>query len=103
MSINNLKEFNAYIDLLASEWKYGEQDLHDFCHEQADGSEHVIYYGNAWDLVNMVRKADSSLLDDAELAIENGMVTGIHETMSLLAYELIYQQLSLAVQELEEA
>jgi hypothetical protein len=103
MTINNLKDFNAYIDLLASEWD-GVQDLHDFCHEQADGSEYVIYYANAWDLVTMMRLSDRSILDDAELALENmSMSDSLDTTMCLLAYEIIYQQLSLAVQELEEA
>ena len=101
-TLNTLKDFNGYIDLLVSDWD-GEQDLHDFCHEQADSSEHVIYYGMAWDLVNLVRCSDHSLLDDAELAIENEPFQDINRTMTLLAYEIIYQSLSLAVQEKEAA
>jgi hypothetical protein len=103
MDINNLKDFNDYIDLLVTDWD-GVQDLHDFCHEQADGSEYVIYYANAWDLVNMIRFTDRSLLDDAELALENiELNDSLDTTMCLLAYEIIYQSLSLAVQEKEGA
>jgi hypothetical protein len=100
--MKNLIDFNNYIDLLVSDWD-GVQDLHDFCHEQADGSEYVIYYSKAWDLVNLIRWSDRSILDDAELAIENIQVgDSLDSIMCLLAYEIIYQQLSLAVQELEE-
>jgi hypothetical protein len=91
-------EFNDYIDLLASDYD-GEQDIYDFCYEQAEGSEYVIYYGKAWDLVNMIRCSDYNLLDDAELAIEHVPFENINQTMSLLAYEIIYQQLLLAVEE----
>jgi hypothetical protein len=95
-------EFNDYIDLLASDYD-GEQDIYDFCSEQADSSEYVIYYGKAWDLVNMIRCSDISLLDDAEASLEYATFESIYQTMSLLTYEIIYQQLLLAVEEKVEA
>lgn len=101
--INNLRDLRAYIDLLASDWD-GEQDLHDFCHEQADGSEYHIYYGKAWQLVNMVRFDDRSIFDAAEDGAFNHGITfeSADQMMTLIAYEVIYQELSLAVQELEQ-
>lgn len=101
--IKTLRDLNAYIDVLASDWD-GEQDLHDFCHEQADGSEYVIYYGKAWQLVDMIRWNDRSIFDAAEDAAFNHGTTfeSADQMMTLIAYEIIYQELSLAVQELEQ-
>lgn len=101
-------EFNSYIDTLAADYKYSGHDYFgDYCHECADSSEHVIYYGLAWDLVNMLRGTDRSILDDAESALfDSGFdMTGetIDSVMCKLAYECIYQQLSLAIQEQEAA
>lgn len=100
MTIKTYNDFTAYIDLLASDWD-GDQDLHDFCHEQADGSEYVIYYGNAWQLVDLMRWHCRSTFDSAEdAAFNTGVeITSTDQLMTLLAYELIYQELSLAVQE----
>jgi hypothetical protein len=99
--MNNLKEFNDYIDLLASEFKYsGHDDFSDYCHEAADSSQHVIYNGMAWDLVNMIRLADHSIFDDAERFMEPQ--PDLQAYITTMAYEMIYQQLSLAIQELNE-
>jgi hypothetical protein len=61
----------------------------------------------AWDLVNMVRKYDGALFDDAQLALDNLGYSDydsndINRIMSLLAYECIYQQLMLALNESTE-
>ena len=100
-TLNNLKDFNDYINTLASEWD-SEQglDLHDFCIEQADNSEYLIYRSKAWDLVNMIRNYDYSLLVAAEDAIEYSDTQGINNIMQVLAYEIIYQSLFLSVQEI---
>lgn len=98
--MNNLKEFNDYIDLLASEYKLsGHEYFEDYCHEAADGSEYVIYNGKAWDLVNMIRVSDYSIYDDAEFALDPQ--PDLQAYITTMAYEMIYQQLSLAIQELE--
>lgn len=103
MSIKTYNEFKAYIDSLALDWD-GEQDLHDFCHQQADSSEYVIYYGNAWQLVDLLRWNCRSMFDSAEdAAFNTGVeITSSDQLMTLIAYELIYQDLSLAVQEKQE-
>lgn len=96
------KEFNDYIDQLVSEYNDEHyEDFSDYCHECSDSSEYVIYYSNAWELVNMIRVSDYSLLEDAELALSdfNSKELSINSIMSTLAYECIYQQLSLAIQE----
>jgi hypothetical protein len=101
--MNNLKEFNDYIDFLASEFKYsGHEDFSDYCHEAADGSQYVIYNGMAWDLVNMIRLADHAIFDDAELILENDNFDSLQSHITAMAYEIIYQQLMLALQELNE-
>lgn len=98
--MNTYNEFTQYIDSLAMDWN-GEQDLHDFCHETADGCEYVIYYGRAWELVDLIRWHNRSVFDSAENGAFN---TGVNiestdQLMTLIAYEIIYQELSLAVQE----
>ena len=101
--MKNIVEFNDYIDLLASEFKYsGHDDFSDYCHEAADGSQYVIYNGMAWDLVNMIRLADYSLFEDAEMMLENDTFDSLQSHITMMAYEIIYQQLSLAIQELNE-
>ena len=71
--INNIQDFDNYIDSLCDDvWiNYKAQlndqdDWHDIAHELADGSQYVIYYGMAWDLVTMIRRCDFSLFNDAE-------------------------------------
>lgn len=102
------KEFNDYIDMLASDYSASGHDYFgDYCHECADGSEYVIYYAKAWDLVNMLKHSDRAILDDAEMAIfDYGFEMegqSIDSIMCKLAYECIYQTLSLAIQEQEAA
>lgn len=95
------KEFNDYIDQLTDDY-CAEDYAHfsSYCRECADSSEFVIYYGNAWELVNMIRMADYSILEDAEIAISDySGEFSINTIMTKLAYECIYQQLSLAIQE----
>jgi hypothetical protein len=99
--MKNFKEFNDYIDLLASEYKYsGHDDIIDYCHEAADSSEHVIYNGMAWDLVNMMRLADHAIFEDAELILENNTFDSLQSHITAMAYEIIYQQLNLALNEM---
>ncbi len=98
--IKTLNEFNAYIDVLVLDWD-GEQDLADFCHETADGSEHVIYYGSAWALVDFMRWHAPDIFDAAQDgAFNSGIIfESANQMMTIIAYEIIYQELSLAVQE----
>ena len=65
--MKNYNEFQDYIAMLAADFKdsgytYGE----DYAHEAADGSEYVIYYGKAWDLVDTVRSYNSDLYFEGE-------------------------------------
>ena len=66
--MNNINDFNDYINDLVADYD-GEadySDYNDYAHECADGSEYVIYYSKAWDLVNMIRSNDYSLYCDSE-------------------------------------
>ena len=109
--MENMKEFNEYIDTLRddvlTEYRLGNNDRDDWpdiVHEHADSSQYVIYHGMAWDLVNMVRRCDGSLFDDAQLALDGAGFEcfDVNRVMSLLAYECIYQQLMLALNDAME-
>jgi hypothetical protein len=66
--MKNINDFNEYINSMVSEFE-GEADYleyNDYAHECADGSEYVIYYSKAWDLVNLVRENDYSLYCDSQ-------------------------------------
>jgi len=101
--MENMREFNEYIDSMRddilTEYRLGNNTRDDWCdivHGFADGSQYVIYYGMAWELVNMVRRCDGALFDDAERGLEtDGM--DLNRIISVLAYECIYQQLMLAL------
>ena len=106
MTMNNLQDFESYIDSLCDDvWiNYKAQlndqsDWHDIAHELADGSQYVIYYGMAWDLVTMMRHADSALFNDAEdSAFDYGIeFKSANHMMTLIAYELIYQHIMLTL------
>ena len=104
--MNNLKDFNNYIDSLCDDvWiNYKAQlndqdDWPDIAHELADGSQYVIYYGMAWDLVTMIRQQDYSLYDCAEDSAFNYGVEfeSANQMMALIAYEIIYQHIMLTL------
>jgi hypothetical protein len=86
-------DYISYIELCASEWD-GEQDVYEFASECADSSEYAIYYSKAWDLVEMMRHADSGILTNADaLLTENAPYEfcGIDDLMTRLAYVMIYE------------
>jgi hypothetical protein len=98
--MKNYNDFVDYINMLASEFKdSGHEYLEDYAHACADGSEYVIYYGKAWDLVNLVRSANYDLFNEgAEYALELGTEgKDADETMSLIAYGIIYSAVLQAV------
>lgn len=92
--MHSYEYFTQYINLLADYYD-GEQDISDFVHEQADGSEYVIYYGKAWDLVSLIKDADSSLLYDAEDCVTDTGYTfdNLNDLMSVHAYWIIKNSL----------
>jgi hypothetical protein len=104
--MNNLQDFDSYIDSLCDDvWFNYKHDLndqddwHDIAHELADNSQYVIYYGMSWDLVTMMRHADSALFNDAEDAAFNHGIEfqSANQMMTLIAYELIYQAIMLTL------
>jgi len=65
--MKNYIEFQDYINALAADFKdSGHEDATDYAHEAADGSEYVIYYGKAWDLIDTVRSYNSDLYFEGE-------------------------------------
>ena len=60
--MKNYIEFQDYINMLAADFEAsGHEDATDYAHEAADGSEYVIYYHAAWELVELVRSYNSDL------------------------------------------
>ena len=88
-------DYISYIELCASEWD-GEQDVYEFASECADSSEYAIYYSSAWDLVEMMRRADSGILNNAEeLLTEYGFeFCSVDDLMTRLAYMMIQEGVS---------
>ena len=93
--MNNINDFNDYINDLVSEFE-GEgtdySDYNDYAHECADGSEYVIYYSKAWDLVNMIRACDYSLYCDSETwAVDLGTeLESLDHAIVMTAYAIIH-------------
>ena len=61
--------------------------------------KYVIYYTMAWDLVNKMRTWDRSVFDSADSVICFEDFDSMDKAMCAIAYEILYQELSLAVQE----
>lgn len=102
----NISEYtdlmNTYIQTAYEEFKQDDtRDLEDIVHEIADGSQHVIYYGKAWDFVSFVRFADLYGYEAAQEMINDiGEHTADLDTlMTQMAYWLIYNIVRGAVEE----
>lgn len=90
--MKNYNDFQDYINALASDfkdsgWKYAE----DYAQECADGSEYVIYYAKAWELVSIVRDANYDLYSEgSEHASDcQGDYSDLDTQMASVAYWLI--------------
>lgn len=92
---------NTYIETAYEELKQDDtRDLEDIVHEIADGSQHVIYYGKAWDFVSFVRFADLYEYTEAQDILENNVETADLDTLiTQMAYWLIYNIVRGAVEE----
>lgn len=92
--MKNYIEFQDYINMLAADFTdSGHEDATDYAHEVADGSEYVIYYHSAWELVEMVRAYNSDLFYASE---EFAMDTfdfkhsSLDNLITSVAYGIIY-------------
>lgn len=93
---------DTYIQTVYEELKQDDtRDLEDIVHEIADGSQHVIYYGKAWDFVSFVRFADLDEYVEAQEMINDigGNTTDLDTLMTQTAYWLIYNIVRGAVEE----
>lgn len=88
-------DYISYIELCASEWD-GEQDVYIYAAECADSSEYAIYYSKAWDLVEMMRRADSGILNNAEELLTEFAFrfSTVDDLMTRLAYMMIQEGVS---------
>ena len=80
-----------------------DQDPSEYAHECADGSQWAIYYGRAWDLVSAVRLVRHRELDQAESDLEDlgFSFESLDKTMTLLAYQLTYNEILTQIQKQE--
>jgi hypothetical protein len=102
----NYSEYLEMIETYATEYMREKEnycDAHQYAAETADSCQEVIYYARSWDLVNLIRVSDRDALYEAEdLTYENGYsCENIDNTMTHLAYWLIYNELSNRIYELE--
>ena len=79
----------------------GECYIYDMASEYADGSEHVIYYHKAHDLVNWMHASD---IADIEGEIEaGGSFVGYNDLASRIAFYHLSNMISAAALEIFEA
>jgi hypothetical protein len=91
--MKNYNEFQDYINMLAAEFKdSGYKYVEDYAHEAADGSEYVIYYAKAWELVTLVRESNCDLYSEgAEHASDcRSESTDLDQQMVSVAYWIIF-------------
>ena len=95
--MENINDFNDYINDLVSEFE-GEgtdySDYNDYAHECADGSEYVISYHLAWDLVEMVRAYNSDLFYAGEewaMDTFDPKHSSLDNLITSVAYGIIYE------------
>ena len=91
--MKNINDFNDYINDLVADYE-GEadySDYNDYAHECADGSEYVIYYSKAWDLVNMIRAENYSLYCDSQpWAFDLETEESLEHIMTIVACSIIH-------------
>lgn len=108
--MKTLNDFHKYVENMAEEIIQevlsdepgieGDEDIfyeyaNDLVHEYVDQCEYVIYYGKAWDLVEMLRKYEPSRLDLAESARAD--LCAEFKSLDQLMCELAYCALELAI------
>ena len=92
--MKNYIEFQDYINMLAADFEAsGHEDATDYAHEAADGSEYVIYYHAAWELVELVKRYNSTLFyAGEEMAMDtfDPRHSSLDNLITSVAYGIIY-------------
>lgn len=90
--MNTYSEFQKDIIDLATELKaeYDLADALDHVHEVVDGLQAVIYYAQAWELVDMIRQGSPDLYQEAQDMVDDICIddTNLNKLMSLMAYAI---------------
>lgn len=104
--MENINDFNDYIDSLVEDFKEAwEDDIGDYAHECADGSEYVIYYHRAWDLVELVRRYRTDLFYEGEewaMDTFDPKHSSLDNLITSVAYGIIYTALVDALHKQEQ-
>jgi hypothetical protein len=93
---------NALVDSVYEELKRDDTlELSDIVHETIDGHSWVIYYADAFELVNFVRQFDFSEYDEAQYTVENVCepTTDLDTLIMHMAFWIMYNVVYGAVQE----
>jgi len=87
--MKSLSEIQAELSEISTNITEYDTELSDYCHEQADGSEHVIYYAMARDLV---AATSASELEEAEQTWKDcgGEFEDLQTLHTQLAYWIIH-------------
>lgn len=105
--MNNINDFNDYISMMVADYE-GEadySDYNDYAHECADGSEYIIYYHRAWDLVELVKRYDSNLFYAGEewaMDTFDPKHSSLDNLITSVAYGIIYTALVDALHKQEQ-
>ena len=106
-NINNIKDFNEYINSLVAEFKDSDhKHIEHYAIEVAEKSEYTIHYHNAWYLVELVSLENPELVFDAEemaFDTDTGNHTSLNGVMASLAYFIIYVAILLEFSNTQEA
>ena len=93
--MKTFSEFQKDIVSLACDLldQYDVADALDYVHETVEGVQAVIYYAQAWDLVNMVRECNYSLYQDAQAMVSDDIAmedneTDLNKLMTYMAYAI---------------
>jgi hypothetical protein len=100
--MENINDFNEYISTMVAEYD-GEadySDYNDYAHECADGSEYVIYYSKAWELVNLIRAENYSLYCDSQPWAFD--FESLEHIMTIVACSIIHNAIMDAFNKLEQ-
>ena len=104
--MENINDFNDYINDLVADYDadhYGDHNT--YAHWCADGSEYVIYYHAAWDLVELVKRYNSNLFyAGEEFAMQSfdPKHSSLDRLITLVAYGIIYTAMMDAFNEKEQ-
>jgi len=105
IKMNHINQFYKYIELVSQEIVDNNETLEsslDQTWDDANDSEHVIYYGKAFKLIDVVSECENSLVTDAisEVEDQGSDTSDFWKHCTLVSYHIIRLALDKKVNEL---